>query len=384
MATGHGLGGDVAAVGEQDQGAARGSDALDVTRKRREHRLPDLLAGPEVETRVKVANAVLTEAAGHDKRWGEWRASKRCVERLGSRQRGRGRGFRERGSAQWPDRELVVRLARENAGWGYRRIQGELTGLGISIAASTVWSILRQAGMRVRIGTLLPDVREPLRIDPPSGNKLTLEPIARSGRRVGVGDFDPCVVLLNNDLSAGVPDVLRDIDQPIAPPLAAGWYNRRKSQHFAAYANVALEFSALLDIDPWLLDPYFGVCRAVNFQDREGEECLASNVASLLEHVARKYAEYGIAEKPFAIVKADAGTYGMGIMTVRDPADVRGLNRKQRNKMSVVKEGLQVESVIIQEGVPTSLLVGPKAVRTACCRTSERPQVARSVSSGRP
>ena len=98
-----------------------------------------------------------------------------------------------------------------------------------------------------------------MRIDLPSGNKLTLEPITRSGRRVGVGDFDPCVVLLNNDLSAGVPDVLRDIDQPIAPSLAAGWYNRRKSQHFTAYANVALEFGALLDIDPWLLDPYFGV-----------------------------------------------------------------------------------------------------------------------------
>ena len=53
------------------------------------------------------------------------------------------------------------------------------------------------------------------------------------------------------------------------------------------------------------------------------------------------------------IVKADAGTYGMGIMTVRDVDDVRDLNRKQRNKMSTVKEGLEVTSVIIQEGVPT-------------------------------
>jgi putative transposase len=44
-------------------------------------------------------------------------------------------------------RVLVLRMARDNAGWGYRRVRGELLVLGVKVAASTVWHILQDAGV---------------------------------------------------------------------------------------------------------------------------------------------------------------------------------------------------------------------------------------------
>jgi Homeodomain-like domain len=44
-------------------------------------------------------------------------------------------------------RTLVLEMARDNPSWGYRRIHGELTGLGYKVALSTVWQILKDAGI---------------------------------------------------------------------------------------------------------------------------------------------------------------------------------------------------------------------------------------------
>ncbi|PPC93767.1 MAG: glutamate--cysteine ligase [Methylotenera sp.] len=219
-------------------------------------------------------------------------------------------------------------------------------------------NIMKQAGLEVRIGSISPEITEPTTLTTHDGHTLLLEPVVRVGNRIKLinpelGDFDSCAILLNNDLSAGIPDILKDLEQDLIPPLYAGWSTRRKTQHFSAYNRVVEDFSKLLDIDPWLINPYFSTCGQIDFHAREGEECLALKVDELLMKIRSKYAEYGITQEPFVIVKADAGTYGMGIMTVKSPDDVRDLNRKARNKMSVVKEGLQVTEVIIQEGVYT-------------------------------
>jgi len=214
--------------------------------------------------------------------------------------------------------------------------------------------LLAQTGLTVRLGSLNPEVREPTTLDLPDGQTLTVEPLVRTGHRIGLSDFDPCAVLLNNDLSAGIPDVLKNLsEQILLPPLHAGWAVRRKTQHFAAFDEIASRFATLLDIDPWLVNPYFAGSRGIDFHAREGEDELASQVDATLARIRAKYAEYRIDATPFVIVKADAGTYGMGIMSVKDASEVKNLNRKQRNKMAVVKEGLEVSEVIVQEGVPT-------------------------------
>ena len=213
-------------------------------------------------------------------------------------------------------------------------------------------NILRMTGLQIRLGSLLPEITHPTPIDLPSGDRLLLEPLIRTGNRLGVDGCIPCAILLNNDLSAGIPPILQGLDeQYLLPPVQAAWAVRRKSRHFAAYDEVAQNFSRTFDIDPWHINPAFDVCRNVNFQERQGEECLQTKVDAVLATVRTKYREYGIDETPYVVIKADAGTYGMGVMTVKDASEITGLNRRQRNKMSVIKEGQTVTEVLIQEGV---------------------------------
>jgi glutamate--cysteine ligase len=215
--------------------------------------------------------------------------------------------------------------------------------------------IFHMAGLNVRIGSISPDIKVPTVIDLPTGEQITLEPVIRSKRRLGLKDFDPCTILMNNDLSAGAPGILEDLhEQYLLPPLHAGWSVRRKSNHFKSYEEVSKRFGKLLGIDPWLINPMFNICGEVNFAEGTGMECLTTNVDALLTKIRKKYKEYGINEKPFVVVKADNGTYGMGIMTVRDVKDLDALNRKTKNKMGVIKDGQEVSQVIIQEGVLTN------------------------------
>ncbi|MDB5778152.1 MAG: glutamate--cysteine ligase, partial [Polaromonas sp.] len=143
--------------------------------------------------------------------------------------------------------------------------------------------IFYQAGLNVRFGSLSPDIKAPTTVPLPDGESLVLEPLIRSDRRLGLKDFDPCTILLNNDLSAGIPGILEDLhEQYLLPPVHAGWTTRRKSNHFKAYEEISKRFGKLLGIDPWLINPLFAQCDDVDLAHGRGMECLTTHVDALL------------------------------------------------------------------------------------------------------
>ena len=209
--------------------------------------------------------------------------------------------------------------------------------------------ILESAGIETRIARL----DAPITLSASDGTVLEMARAERREGRLAAGDFSPCAVILNNDLSAGVPDILRGLEIPTLPDAAMGWTTRRKSAHFYHYDRAAEEFARMLGTDPWLLRAEFSVCGEVDFGKREGLECLAAAVEETLSQIRAKYREHDLEDEPFVVLKADAGTYGMGVMTARSAEDVFNLNRRQRQSMTVGKEGGRIRDVLIQEGIRT-------------------------------
>ncbi len=217
---------------------------------------------------------------------------------------------------------------------------------------ATLADLITQTGREVKIGNV--SITEPLSLLSANQKEVIEFPLAREDDMLKTSDgFQPDLIILNNDCTSGVPEILQNITQPIEPPYTMGWYTRRKSEHFRAYGEIVREFSADFNFDPWLISSVFHRCGVVNFREERGIECVILGVEKVLHAVRRKYEEHGINEKPYVFIKADSGTYGMGIMTVESSEELMEINKKTRNKMNVIKEGTQNTEVIIQEGIPT-------------------------------
>lgn len=211
--------------------------------------------------------------------------------------------------------------------------------------------ILLNAGYQVRLGNLNSDLTGDLIPETSDQDPLILEPVVRQGARIGLKDYDPCMIILNNDLSTGIPDILQNLEQSIEPIPQLGWATRLKSVHFRYYDEIVQEFAPLINLDPWLINPIFSVAADVDFMAKTGLEYLSAEVEVVLQQVRERFSQTGRKDKPYVVVKADNGTYGMGIIVVQDAAEILNLNRKQRNKMAKIKGNQPVNRVIIQEGI---------------------------------
>jgi glutamate--cysteine ligase len=214
--------------------------------------------------------------------------------------------------------------------------------------------IFTLAGLNVRLGSLSPDLKAPQELVLPSGESFTLEPLQRSKRRLGLKHFDPCTILLNTDLVAGVPGILEELhEQYLLPPLHAGWPTRRMSKHFALYEEVAKRFGKLLGMDHWLIHPAFGATGRIDLGSPQGLDAAQVQVDAVLAKTRRKYKEYGINEKAFAVLKADDGRMDFCPLVLRDakdlPAALKALNPARATRL--VGEWVAQEGVLTHERV---------------------------------
>ena len=219
---------------------------------------------------------------------------------------------------------------------------------------------IQRAGLECEVAWLGPEVIELVSV---SEQKITAKPyliqdgvISIEGRMANER-YVPDFVLLNNDFSSGYPKFLDGLKQKVAPSHRLGWHSRKKSTHFSHYNRLVAEFAQVAQIDPWLLSVESHEISDVNFNESEGIDRVRDQAQATLEATQKAYDTHGIKHKPFVFVKNNSGTYGMGIMVVHDAHELDQLNRREKNKMSVGKNRSQIQSVVVQEGIPTATIV---------------------------
>ncbi len=221
-------------------------------------------------------------------------------------------------------------------------------------------NILEGAGFETQIGWhttsgKLPEA--PVLLQSFSSKELRAYPLQVMKGLAKAGDFVPDLILLNNDFSHGYPKILDAIEQPILPSHKLGWHSRKKSLHFTYYNQLAAEFADIIKIDPWIIQIDTEEVSPVHFGKEKGTEQVAQAVDRILERTRQAYELRQIHRKPFVFIKNNSGTYGIGIMVAHSSEDLRKMNRRTKNKMSIGKNQTPIESVVIQEGVPTATLV---------------------------
>ena len=163
----------------------------------------------------------------------------------------------------------------------------------------------------------------------------------------------PCLILLNNDLTEGIVPGLSANN--VSPPPSMGWHRRRKSEHYLCLQKYVDEIAQLLEIDSWHLMANWFVSENKCLEKETCRVALAKEVDEFIENIRAKYESLGVEREPVVFVKNDRGTYGLGIMAVKEGKELLELSNRKMKKLMYSKGGADVENFLIQEGVPTLL-----------------------------
>jgi len=219
--------------------------------------------------------------------------------------------------------------------------------------------IITRAGYNVKIATFLTvqpafcEQASSVELETATGEFVRIHCFRKILKQYESGKEHFDLIIMNNDLTTGIPDVIAQSKIPIYPSIQAGWHSRLKSHHFDHTQDLIKEFATILDVDPWLFSCIHHVVDSVDINIESDRQRMTDMASDLFARIKQKYIQHHIKEKPYIFVKSDSGTYGMGILPIEDPSDIFQLNRKNRNKLHVGKSSQIIERYLLQEGVPT-------------------------------
>ncbi|MDC0340903.1 glutamate--cysteine ligase [Candidatus Poseidoniaceae archaeon] len=247
----------------------------------------------------------------------------------------------------------ILRIKSE-CKWVHLYPESHTRNAGYIENVATIQSLLIRSGFRCTVGSpelsahgSLAGISGPLHL---SRVELKLE---NGIEELFVEGERPCLILLNNDLTEGIVPGLSANN--VSPPPSMGWHRRRKSEHYVCLQKYVDEMAQLLEIDSWHLMANWFVSENKCLDEENCRVALAKEVDEFIENIRAKYESLGIEREPVVFVKNDRGTYGLGIMAVKEGKELLELSNRKMKKLMYSKGGADVENFLIQEGVPTLL-----------------------------
>ncbi|NCN27888.1 hypothetical protein GW915_09960 [bacterium] len=211
-----------------------------------------------------------------------------------------------------------------------------------------ILEILELAGAETKILWPGPEIPRPWIISTKSGKPLTYLPASEALE-------NPDALLLNHDLSGGLPKAIHNYQGPIFPHPKLGWYKRKKSSHFeiaeALLKKIAEQIS---DFDPWFYSIKSRSLGDLDMDRREDIQKVIHEGKDFFKELRAQHKMRGISKDPYIFMKNDAGTYGMGVMSFLNEADLDQAESKIRKKMRIGKESVKISRVIFQEGLASN------------------------------